>query len=165
MTCVEIETELADWVQRVYHRRINVTDFFIKRNASELMNEFNAANEPEKRVSMKFSNVWIWKSKKRHGVKMYRSHGESGDANEAAVLKSLAEIRNKIKKYALNDIWNADEFGLFFKMAPTTKIGPGRLHGRKVQKDRVTFMACTNIDGSEKFPLLVIGKSKTTKGF
>ena len=50
-------------------------------------------------------------------------------------------------------------------MALTTTIGPGRLPGRKVQKDRVTFMACTNIDGSEKFPLLVIGKSKRRRCF
>ena len=56
MACVGIETKLADWVQRMYHLRINVTDLVIKRKASELMNEFNAANEPEKRVFMKFSN-------------------------------------------------------------------------------------------------------------
>ena len=66
---------------------------------------------------------------------MYRSHGEKNDADEVAVLKSIPEIRNKIKGYALNDTWNADEFGLFFKMAPTTTIGLGQLPGRKVQKD------------------------------
>ena len=50
-------------------------------------------------------------------------------------------------------------------MAPVTTIGPGRLPGRKVQKDRVTFLARTNVDGSEKFPLLVIGRSKQPKCF
>ena len=70
MTCVEIETGLADWVQRMYHCRINVTDFVTKRKESELMDEFNAANEPENRVFMKFSNGWIWKLKKCHGFKM-----------------------------------------------------------------------------------------------
>ena len=80
---------------------------------------------------------------------MYRFHGESGDADEAAVLKSLPEIQNTIKKYALNDVWNADEFGLFFKMAPKTTIGQGRLPGRKVQKDRVTFMGARTLRGQK----------------
>ena len=48
-------------------------------------------------------------------------------------------------------------------MAPATTIGPARLSGRMVQKDRVIFLTCTNFDGLEKFPLLLVGGSKQPK--
>ena len=83
---------------------------------------------------------------------MYRPDGETGDADEAAVLRLVPEIRNNIKGYTLNNVWNVDEFGLFFKMAPTTTIDQGKILGRKVQKDRVTFMVRADTDESENFP-------------
>ena len=75
--------------------------------------------------------------------------------------------RNTIeaRKYSINDRWNADEFGLFYSMAPNTTLGPARLAGRKKQKDRMTFLACVNADGMEKFPLMTIGKSARPRCF
>ena len=50
-------------------------------------------------------------------------------------------------------------------MPLATTIGPERLPGRKFQKNRVKFLGCTNVDGSEKFLMLVIGRSKQPKFF
>ena len=49
-------------------------------------------------------------------------------------------------------------------MAPDTTIGPGPLPGQK-KKDRLTFLACRNVDGTEMLPTPVIGKSKKPKCF
>ena len=62
----------------------------------------------------------------------------------------------RLKSFCINDIFNADEFGVFFKQPPNSVVGPGRLSGRKKKKDRVTFLACSNSDGTERLPLLVI---------
>ena len=71
---------------------------------------------------MRFSNCWIRKFKKRNGFQVYRSHGESGDADALAVQEIIHIIQDTITKYAMNDVWNTDEFGLFHKMAPITTI-------------------------------------------
>ena len=55
------------------------------------------------------------------------------------------------------DVFNADECGLFFSMAPDKTIAAEPLPGCKKAKERITFMPCANADGSEKFELMVIG--------
>ena len=47
----------------------------------------------------------------------------------------------------MGDVRNTDELGLFHKIAPVTTIGQGRLPGRKVLKDSLTFFVYTNVDG------------------
>ncbi len=114
---------------------------------------------------MNFSKGWIWKFEKEHNFKFYRSHGGSGDADESAVLESVTYIQSRIQSSHLNDVWNADDFGLFYKMAAITTIGSARLPGHKKQKDRLTFLACANASGTEKFSFLVIGKSEKPRCF
>ena len=36
-------------------------------------------------------------------------------------------------------------------------------HGGKLSKDRLTAMVCANMPGSDKLPVLVIGRSKNVK--
>ncbi len=45
-------------------------------------------------------------------------------------------------------------------MSPTSTVGPERLPGKKKKKERLSYLACTNADGSEKFLMLIIGRSK-----
>ena len=40
-----------------------------------------------------------------------------------------------------------------------------KLFGRKKAKDRVTVLVCVNMDGSDKRPLLVMGKSNQPRCF
>ncbi|KAK9680017.1 hypothetical protein QE152_g39489 [Popillia japonica] len=56
------------------------------------------------------------------------------------------------------NIFNADEFGLFFKLMPDKSyVFKGETcHGGKASKERLTVLACANSDGSEKLRLLVI---------
>ena len=76
----------------------------------------------------------------------------------------MKNIIQELRKHSLNDIWNADEFGLIYKTVPSRTVGPDKLLGKK-KKDRITYLACSNADGSEKFPLLNIGRTKSPKFF
>ncbi len=62
-------------------------------------------------------------------------------------------------KYRLNDLWNADKFGLIYKSTIKSTIGSGRIPWKKKIKHRSTFLAGANGDGTEKLPLLIIGNS------
>ena len=72
-------------------------------------------------------------------------------------------MRRKRSQYAINDVFNADEFGIFHKIAPDSSIVPSRLAGRKKKKERPTLMACMNGDGTEKIPFVLIRRSKIPK--
>ena len=131
----------------IYFKKINLTDLIIKEKTVDSLNNQNAKNPLKKKVCMSFSNGWNRRFKKHNGFKMYRYHGKSGDAEALAVQQKLSIIQNTTHKHSMGDVRNTDELGLFHKIAPVTTIGLGRLPGRKVLKDRLTFLVYTNVDG------------------
>lgn len=54
------------------------------------------------------------------------------------------------------DIWNADEFGLFYKMPPDCNIFQRKLTGRKEKKTLATELAYCNAAGQQKLPTILI---------
>lgn len=93
------------------------------------------------------------------------SHGESGDADIKGAREALPELRRLASEYRPSDVFNVDECGLYYTAAPTKTVGPAPLPGRKKSKERVTFLMCTNSDGSERFPPLMIGKARQPRCF
>ena len=65
-----------------------------------------------------------------------------------------------LARYELKDIFNADEFGLFYEALPSKSLHfrGKRCSGGKHSKVRLTGMAASNALG-EKIPMFVIGKS------
>ena len=114
------------------------------------------------------TNGWITRWKAREGIAFKRAHGEKNDANSPAaedwVTKVLPDI---LKDYAPKDIFNADETGIYFKALPdgTLCFRSEEISGSKKNKERLTVMVAANMDGSEKLPLLVVGKSKSPRCF
>ncbi|XP_070181810.1 tigger transposable element-derived protein 4-like [Littorina saxatilis] len=81
------------------------------------------------------SNGWLDRFKKRKGV----------------VYKSI---------YHPNDIYNADETGLFYCCLPnkTLAMKGENCPGGKQSKERLTVIVCANMSGTDRIPLFVIGK-------
>ena len=59
------------------------------------------------------------------------------------------------------------ETGLFWMMLPDNCLGfAGKSHhGQKQLKVGITHLVCANMNGSDKLPLLVIGKSAKPRAF
>lgn len=89
---------------------------------------------------------------------MFHSHGKSGNADEQEIHDELPLLHAFLSVVDPKDIFNADKFGLFYRQAPTTTVGPQRLKEKK--KDRIALLACTNADGSKRVATLVISPSK-----
>ena len=83
------------------------------------------------RTNMKFSNRRFWRSKKSNKFKRYISHGEIGDIPVPKIAQKLPIIRKKLADYYFNDAWNADELAQFYKLAPESTIGPGKIPRKK----------------------------------
>lgn len=71
----------------------------------------------------------------------------------------LAEMMGDTDDY---DVFNVNEVGLFYKCASdkTMAFKKETCVGGKHNKERIMVLVSANMDGSEKLPLLVIGKSK-----
>ena len=71
-----------------------------------------------------------------------------------------------LSRYALENIFNGDEFGLFFQCLPnkTFHFKKDKCSGGKHSKVRLTGMAAGNAKG-ERLPMFVIGKSKNPRCF
>ena len=115
-------------------------------------------------MEMNLSNGWLYKFKKRKSFKKYRLFGEFGGVNIEGTVSELPKLREKISEYSISYVFNADEFGLFYKLAPDSNIESSRSAGRKREK-RLSLLACLNGDGTEKLPLVFIDKSKKPKCF
>ena len=71
-----------------------------------------------------------------------------------------------LSNYELTDIYNADEFGLFFQALPSKSLHlkDEKCIGGKFSKVRLTGLAAANANG-EKLPMFIIGKSKSPRCF
>ncbi|KAJ8959570.1 hypothetical protein NQ314_006219 [Rhamnusium bicolor] len=67
-----------------------------------------------------------------------------------------------------DQLYNADESGLFWRLLPNKTLvhsGEKSAPGRKISKERITFMPCANASGSHKLRLFVLGKAKKPRAF
>lgn len=87
----------------------------------------------------------------------------SGDKDTAE--KFVAEFNNFVTAENLlpEQIFNGDESGLYWKCLPLKTLAfqkEKNAPGHKSSKERLTIMTCSNVTGSKKLKLVVIGKAK-----
>jgi hypothetical protein len=134
-------------------------------------------NEKAKTLHAKFyessfraSNGWLQTFKKRYGIRFLKIAGQKLSSQPELIAPFKEKLSKKVTELqlSLEQIYNADESGLYWKLLPDKtyvssleKTAPGR----KAEKQRVTFLACTNASGSHKVKLLVIGKAENPRTF
>lgn len=123
-------------------------------------------------VSTNFNQTsgWLNRFKDRHGINYLKMCGERLSSDVKAVEPFKEKLKNIISDMKLNElqIYNADESALYWKKLPhRTLTGPSEKcsPGRKIPKDRITFMPCSNVNGSNKLTILVLGKAKKPRCF
>ena len=112
-----------------------------------------------------YSRGWLQRFKKRHTISFHKSHGEADSANPVIVAEGRLQLKEDLKDYNPNDIYNMDETGLFYRLQPNSTLATGPISGKKKQKDRITVTLCTNATGTDKLKPLVIGKSARPRSF
>lgn len=162
---VELERALYDWVCDMRNSRRCISGALIQAKAAQLAQKANERLSRDSQITIQFSEGWLARFKQRWSLKAFRLHGEAGDVDEANLDSQSEPIRQKIESYALKNVFNCDESGLFYQMAPDRTIAPSAFAGRKSQKARFTFLACCNADGTEKLPLMFIGTSRNPRCF
>ena len=163
--CQELEAALHSWINAQFHARRCVNGSLIITKARRLQHLMNLSLQLQKQTKLMFSSGWLTRFQKRWNLKSLKSHGESGDADQAAIDHQMPLLRSTLQLHKHCDIFNADEFGHFYRMAPDRTIASEKLPGRKCEKVRLTYLACCYADGSERLPLMCIGKAKKPRCF
>ncbi|UYV69592.1 hypothetical protein LAZ67_6004037 [Cordylochernes scorpioides] len=161
----DIEEALFRWIRQANAMKLAINGNILKEKAILLALKVGQDN-------FETSNGWLEKFKARRNIAFKRLHGEAGsvDANSVATWKGEI-IPSLLAKYSPQDIFNADETGLFYKLLPnqTMTIRGEKCEGGKKSKERILLLrenaVCCNMDGSEKLPLLYIGKYRRPRCF
>ena len=80
---------------------------------------------------LKFTNGWVWRFKQRNGLQKVNFSGEANSAPLTTLPEECVCLCALLAKYDKEDIYNADETGLFFRMEPNQTLSTGAVAGHK----------------------------------
>ena len=157
----KLDDEVLIWLKQARGQNLPISANLIKEKAlklAELMHipDFIA------------SDGWLDNFKKRHGITFKTVHGEAGAVNLQSLLDWKQQVLQPLlRQFSADDVFNLDETGLFWQLLPnkTLSFRRERCTGGKKSKQRITLLVGANMSGTEKFPLLAIGKSKRPRAF
>jgi hypothetical protein len=113
-----------------------------------------------------FSDKWVQYFMKRYKVPYSMKHGEGGSAPMDAVATSRQQLPHLLSTYNARDIYNVDEFALFYQLLPDRTLEyRNNVNGVKKSKMRITVVMCVNADGTDVRKPLVIGRAENPRCF
>ncbi|KAJ8953792.1 hypothetical protein NQ314_007205 [Rhamnusium bicolor] len=142
-----MESKLHSWFVSLRNRHVPVSSEFLATKSKHLYAKYYGDK------NFNASRGWVANFRKRYGIRRLKICGEKLSSDTAAVEPFINELDQTIKSLKLqpSENYNADESALFWKLLPdstlvssTEKTAPRR----KTSKERLTFLAKCNSDGS-----------------
>ena len=149
-TFANLDQAMFKWLLVVRSRDVAVSALAFKTKAIEFAEKMNVEN-------LKASDGWLDRWKKQFNVSFKTVCGESDACTGEMVLPwEHTTLSTILSKYDLNQIYNAGEFGLFYRTQPNKSLHLKYENcvGGKHSKLRVTGWAAANAVG-EELPLFV----------
>ncbi|KAG2837185.1 hypothetical protein PC111_g4733 [Phytophthora cactorum] len=157
---------LAVWVKATCKlervpAQITISD--ILKNASKIMSDDYGNGRRRKPLRVTSAaledQLWAW-IQKRHCLRSRQLPGEAASAVPAAVALGRQRLQDLTDLYEPNDIYNMDETGLCYAMAPASSICTKAARGVKKEKTRTTVALTANADGTDALPALFLGRAE-----
>ena len=80
---------------------------------------------------LKCANGWVYRFKLRNGLQKITLSGEANSVPLETLSEERIKLRSILANYNEEDIYNADETGLFFRMEPNQTLGTKRTSNKK----------------------------------
>lgn len=163
----DMEVKLHKWFELQRSKNCPISADLIKAKAKVIFKELNPTKDEN---AFSASNGWFEKFKRRFGIRLLTMSGEKLSADLNHITPFIHRLRSQMDEMEIteNQLYNADESGLFYRILPTKTYAIAAeksAAGRKVPKERISFMLTANADGSHKVKPLVIGKAKKPRCF
>ena len=157
----DVDDALDAWMREARARDIPISGPILQAKAQEFAQEFG---HPE----FQCSNGWLSRFKARKGIGFRAIKGEAKSVKPEAVDAWKKTLLPKLlEEFAPEDIYNADETGLFYQLQPDKSLVYKDEDGRggKRSKLRVTVLTVANMDGSDKLKPVLINKCRRPHAF
>jgi len=150
----EIDKAIVIWLKSMRHTGISINGNLFKKKAQQFAENLNISD-------FCASDGWLDRCKKRNSITFRDIVGESASVSPEMYSEWINfKLPSILQKYESRDVFNLDETSLFYKLMPnkTLSFKNETCSGGKLSKERVTVLLGANSDGSDKLPILVIGK-------
>lgn len=158
----ELENKLFEWYNELRLEGTYVSGPMIATKAQELHKELGYSG------SFTASNGWLDRFKLRNGIKLcgLREVKHETDSSAVEPFRDAVETLIGSQKLSHQQIYNADEFDLFWKMTPNPESDTNEVKSSvRAYRERITVLACTNALGNHKLPLVCVGRGKISRSF
>jgi hypothetical protein len=153
---LNIDSRIVELIVLSEHSNVAIFGRVIIRFAKKFSAELSA---PSGRRVLFTRAGWLRYFVARYGFRFKRAHGEIGSVDFDEAAKSVEALRGVSGQYHPANVFNMDETAFFYKFMPRCSYVLNAAPALKQDKSRVTVVVCTNANGTEKLPLLFVGKS------
>ncbi|XP_024049951.2 jerky protein homolog-like [Terrapene carolina triunguis] len=164
------------WFTQEHSEGTLISSDIIRKQAKKLKKDLDFRRSGEDTSAhqgneFKASSGWLNHFLKCHGIWQVAISGETCSADIKACDEYPLKLQEIIIKggYAPEQIYNADETGLCYRMLPdrtlASRTEEQKAKGIKVIKERVTILFCVNKTSLHKLKPLCIGKSRSPRAF
>jgi Tc5 transposase DNA-binding domain/Fission yeast centromere protein N-terminal domain len=122
----QLNEALSIYISQVISKGLFITDLIIKEKARSFAKILGISE-----TDIKFSNGWLDRFKAHNNLRKHYIHGEAKSAPIESLPHERKYLKHKLRKYSPDDIFNADETGLFFRMTPNQTLSSHAVTGTK----------------------------------
>jgi hypothetical protein len=109
------------------------------------------------------SNGWLDRFQDRNGVILHRVQNENNELREETIKAWQQSVLHKaLSQFDPDDVFSLDETEIYWQINSNKNTKED--NGKQI-KDRITILFCSNMNGTEKLPLLVIGRTDKLETF
>lgn len=140
-----VDQKCFEWFCRARSQNIPISGPIIKAKAKAFAEQVGYHN-------FAASDGWLQKFRRRHAIGFKSISGEALSVNQSDVTHFTENLSSILANYEAEDIYNADESGLFFRALPdkTMALKSEKCVGGKFSKERLTILFCVNMAGGKK---------------
>lgn len=160
----ELDKAMVLWFNQQRAQGIPVSGVVCAAKALQFFKELNLSGD------FNASSGWLTRFKQRHGIRQISVQGEKLSSDENAADQFKEDFRKFIEEsgFSPEQIYNADETGLYWKLLPTKTLASESeksAAGYKIPKQRLTVLCCGNAAGTHFLKPCVIGTAKKPRAF
>jgi Tc5 transposase DNA-binding domain len=121
----DLDKAMQIWTSQAVAAGLPISDLILQQKGMEFAKSLNIEDQ------LKCANGWVYRFKLRNGLQKITLSGEANSAPLETLSEERIKLRSILANYNEEDIYNADETGLFFRMEPNQTLGTKRTSGRK----------------------------------
>jgi len=129
-----LEKAIGLWISQVSASGLTISDNILCEKARDFAQALNISKK-----SLSLSHGWLMGFKQRNYLCSFTLHGEANSAPLEILPQQRKFFQELLSNYELENIYNADETGLFYRMTSNQTLATGPVKGRKKVKAYFLF--------------------------